>query len=406
MALAIFLLAVVLVFWVVYEAEDEAEIQRRSRELEQQLAAGRRGRLPWESRLPAGSISDLMQQIARIAEPTPEAMRAHIEMYYMYPPNSRPLERKMLDLMDPISLQNERLPLVSPADKEKLRKGLLRPSDLEPAEHDIHFWGPKHSIAGNETFILYLEVLERSTGQRVPAVVQSAIVLSDFKTGNRPLNAARFNDRGEAPDEAPDLVTTIAWQPEQNSRLYWGELTMQVTFTVAGKKYIENQVFFSTPFYPAEFTDRFNEYLKDGSLYIEVEVNVRQAGHYIIEANLFHKYSEEPMHWVYFNGELPRGVQRVPLQFFGRIFHEKNREGVFVLKHLRGYRNNINFSLSQLEQVAINPSLADTTRDPDRSSIAGPKRDYETQFYTLDQFSDEFFNSADKEAALADFPNP
>ncbi|MCS6985027.1 MAG: hypothetical protein NZM25_07895 [Leptospiraceae bacterium] len=405
-AALLFVLTAVALFWLLYNEQREEEVQRKIQQLERELYEKRSSALPWEKSWATLSNTALLQQIAREAAPTPQAERAILELYYRYPPNSRPLERHMQDLMEPIRLENNPLPLYSPKIKEKLRLGQLNPQDLGPAEYEVHFWGPRHSVTGKEKFILYLEVLESKTKQRMPIKIERARVLSDVKTGQQVLNPPRFNDRGDPPDVAADLIYTFEWQPAETTRLYWGELTLEVVFRVGEETFVESQVFLSTPRAPAEFTGRIYEYLQDGSLYLDVELMVHQGGHYIIEANLFHKETDEPMHWAYFNGELKSGIRRVSLLFFGRIFHEKGREGVFVLKHLRGYRNNINFSPEELAQIAQNPTRADTTKVPPHSAIGGVVGDYETLSYRLSQFSDRFYEGADKEEALREQPLP
>lgn len=402
----LFILTSLILFWILYSKKDKVSISEKIRKIEREYYENPSYNFPWERDMRLLTPLALYQEIVKEGAPTPKAQRALLELYYRYPPNSRPLESYQKDLMDPISLNNEPLPLYSPELKQKLSTGNLDEDNLPKPDYEIRFWGPRHTVSQGQPFILYLEVKDRRTGQRVPIQIERARVLSDIKTGQQPLNPPQYNDRGEPPDEAPDLIYTFSWSPAGTTRLYSGELSLEVLFSVGAQRFLESQVFLSTPQAPAEFTGRFYEYLQDGSLIIEVEISVRQKGHYIIEANLFHKATDEPMHWAYFNGELGTGVKKVPLLFFGRIFHEKGKEGVFVLRHLRGYRNNINFSAEELAKIAQNPNLADTTKDPAHSAIGGISRDYETLSYRLAQFSDKFYDGLDKQMALEEAPSP
>ena len=352
----------------------------------------------------SGPGADLHRILAMGKGPDKASLEAHTRLYFRYPPNSRPLSNSMNDLLNPRAIQNSKLPLIRQADRKKIQDGKMNPDDLPESDYSYRFWGPKNAIVGKEALIVYLEVYANGSNDRVPLTINRAMVKSDLKTGAKLLNPPLYNDSGANGDEyAGDNIWTFSWVPGAQTREYWGELLLEVEFTLGDQFYVESQIFFANPKTPGRFTGQFVEKVEAGSLYIEPEVSIDEPGHYIIEANLYHSATGEPLHWAYFNGDLTAGTQFIPLMFFGKIFHEKNRDGKFELRELRGYKNNVPFALADLGNIAKNPSLADTTAEPDKIMLADYPQKYVSKPYSLGDFSDAEYTSPEKTDAMNEY---
>lgn len=86
---------------------------------------------------------------------------------------------------------------------------------------------------------------------------------------------------------------------------------------------------------PARFTGDFADALVDGSLRIDVGIDVIRPGRYLIDANL-HDEAGEPVAWARYKAELPAGVGTAPLRFFGKVLVDGGRPGPWRLGELRG----------------------------------------------------------------------
>ncbi len=322
------------------------------------------------------------EEVNRQGAPTPEAIELSQKLYAMYPPNSRPLRESMKDLTDPFSLQTSPLPVnLNKADN---------PEDQKDIQYQ--FLGPKYFIAGDETFVVYLKVFRNNPQQVISPQILKAEVLSDYQSNKEKLNPPEYNDSGRDYDQkAGDGITTFSWKPGAKNRKYWGQLTLKVQFKAEGHTVDGTLDFFSTPNIPATFTGNFQEEIVDGSLLILAEINVKNSGQYVIEANLYHKNTGKPLHWVYFNGPLSAGVKNVPLTFFGKIFHDAGLDGRYVLKDLRGYRNNLPFAIEDMAKIAEGKLTVEDKNEPHKEFVVSYAESFVTQEYKLSQFSDKAY---------------
>ena len=142
---------------------------------------------------------------------------------------------------------------------------------------------------------------------------------------------------------------------------------------------------------------------RDGSLLVDVELNVRQSGGYHIEANLFTS-DNAPVAWGFARADLSQGLQKVTLTFFGRIIRQKEEDGPYVVKDLRGHRFSVNplalakaddppGSTAQLDKILAQQE----TNAPDRRLIPYSNLQYGTAKYDNRSFSDKEYTSIKKE---------
>lgn len=136
---------------------------------------------------------------------------------------------------------------------------------------------------------------------------------------------------------------------------------------------------FTTPLarIPARFTGSFRDAVRDGSLVVEVGIDVREAGFYRVDANLY-AASGTPVAWAAFKGELGTSDGVVPLEFFGRVLREAGVPGPYQVGQVRGYR------------------FVDA-RFPDRERLRDLPGRWTTSPFELLAFSDAVWTSAHKE---------
>jgi hypothetical protein len=145
--------------------------------------------------------------------------------------------------------------------------------------------------------------------------------------------------------------------------------------------------YFSSPQAPARFTGEFAERLREGSLVVDVGVDVQKAGRYRVYANL--RQGEEYIGYATEERRLKQGKQLVPLLFFGKLFHDKQVQGAFTMVDLRGHRFNL----------PDDGGKADGS-EPDREQFPPLATEYQTRSSALSAFSPEEWESSRKTERL------
>lgn len=281
----------------------------------------------------------------------------------IYPPNSRPLSRENIDLLMPNRRYEQPLPIEKGSDIYYL------------------FTADKYRVIGDDTITFVLMVLQgtKPDSERIPIAITHSVI----KKGNN-LKTARYltelslakNTNG---DYTVDFNCAQSFPAEKKAATYWAE----VEFTIGKEKYDAAIPFeyFPQNTVPAKFTGNFRDYIKDGSLYIDVEVEVFRKGYYIIDANLF-DIELEPVAYSIEKRDLQTGKQWVPLLFFGKVLLDKKAKPPFVLRDLRGYR-----------------FIEATTPDPefmDREMLKPYDGEYKTRLSTVSGLSEKEWDDEQK----------
>lgn len=258
-----------------------------------------------------------------------------------YPPTSRPLSIHH-DIIEP----NRRYesPLRAPKDS------------------DVTFWfsADKGTIVGDDVLHSFLEV--RRDGEPIDVKIVSATAgkmpLTFAKRGHRYTNALRLADAQYAAAAVVDVRIEFEYAPG---------VTQVASFPV-----------FYTPdaAVPARFTGTFREAVVEGSLVIYAGVEVKQAGWYLIDANLW-AADGSPVAWTRHKGNLAPGDTEVPLEFFGKVLVDAKLPSPYKLRQLRGARH--------VER-----------RDPDFENMPFYEGTYTTRAYALDSFSSAEWDSEHK----------
>lgn len=321
--------------------------------------------------------------------------RQALDMYRewsKFPPNSRPLREEQTDIADPL--------IVLAGSRRLFRQTAT--GRVEPSEHECSLQPLTHVLTEGKEELIQLSCAKArpdptampSEEPPVPLDITSVTVTgrTPSRTWQVPAGAVSWNDTGEAGDEkAADGVYTIR---VQNDAADWGDMDVRVSFHVPGevtrgsdttRPYDVAASYFSSPRAPARFLGEFQERLEGGSLVIEALLDVQKPGRYRVYGNLKHGdqligYAQEEMH-------LAAGRQRVPLLFFGKLFHDARAEGSFTLVDVRGYRAN-------------RSEDSDRPTEPDREQIPPAPAAYQTRTYPLADFSASEWQSPRKSERL------
>lgn len=237
----------------------------------------------------------------------------------IYPPNSRPLSKENIDLLMPNRRYEQPLPLEKGSDVFYL------------------FTADKYRVIGDESITFVLMVLQgtKPDSDRVPVTITRSVIKKGIN-----INTAKYVTelsliKNNVGDYTADVNCAQAFTSEKKTGTYWAEVQFKAADNVIDaaipfEYFPENTI-------PAKFTGNFRDYIKNGSLYIDVELDVFRKGYYIIDANLFDN-ELEPVAYTIEKRDLHTGKQWVPLLFFGKVLLDKKAKPPFVLRDLRGYR--------------------------------------------------------------------
>jgi hypothetical protein len=168
--------------------------------------------------------------------------------------------------------------------------------------------------------------------------------------------------------ESDRLVTEL---PLSRFAEHHGPILLEVVYEWApGATQEESLRLFHTPAsrIPARFTDDFRESVSDGSLRLEVGIDVELPGFYRVDANLYDA-AGRPVAFAVFKGELERGDASVPLEVYGKVLRDAGAPGPWTLRQVRGYR-------------FLDGSF------PDREIVPEHPGSWQTDAYSLDGFLD------------------
>jgi len=259
-------------------------------------------------------------------EPAPDAVEApavashpSIERFLelsRYAPSTRRIDADTSDLLNP-NIRHERrgsLPDVDGAD--------------EPG-WEVHFTADRYALRGDETAEVSFELWQDGR----------PVVPTWFELVAQPRSGAPAKTKSLS-IQRTGARYTASFQPQQ----YWSEHlgTVRVTarFEAPGLSQKSGSLTFyftSSKHLPAALTGDFDDWLLGGDLAIGVGIDVRTAGTYRLEGNLYDSYGA-PVAWARFQGALSPGEQEVNLVFDGLVFRDSGIRPPYVLRKLRGYR--------------------------------------------------------------------
>ncbi|MCR9144997.1 MAG: hypothetical protein NXI24_22355 [bacterium] len=364
-----------------------------------------------------------------------EELLEDYQRWAQYPPNSRPLRREHVDVLEHHWVNIPARTMTITNDQgEVINTGIE--CRLQPARHSITEKESQQIVlycqnAGQETMSalrIRSHSLTRSAADQQTAVAAEKLTV---------------NDAGKQGDErAADQIYTFQFTPDRND---WGDIYLETAFEIAGRPGGEVHTmrthFYSSPTAPAKFTGNFREGVRDGSLIVAAEVLVEDAGRFTIEANLFAEPETEanqiaqpetranliaesateaqgivataalrverdevPVAYARADARLRRGLQWVELEFFGKVLHDANQPGPYVLRGLRGVQNTGPIDPARLDGTPeeVEAYLATIHQDrPARKQLPYYTSGYLTRPYDLSEFSRTEYDSPAKRERIA-----
>ena len=319
-----------------------------------------------------------------------------------FPPNSRPLSKANVDLIELNHIPVPYRPVRFEAEK-KTKLGA----------YSCRLQAKYHTVFEGEPQDIYLSCHKGTDGRppeesalaklQVSEAFLQKVTYKDFE--RLPSTVLSVNDDGRDGDKtAGDRLYTYRFAPSKSD---WGHMLMTVRFKIpedpSGRDYELKAQFFASPKAPAQFTGRFSDEAKDGSLVINVEMRILKAGKYSVQANL--KNDDKYIAVAKKEVELKPGVHSVPLLFFGRIFHLKEANGPYILTGLYAYRDNsfitdeiLNSpnSAELLEKLARKIESKQAKIEPEKEIVPPYSDEYRTAQYRYGSFSDKEYDSPRK----------
>ena len=344
-----------------------------------------------------------------------------------YPPDSRPLKPEHVDVLEHYWVNIPAQTMVVTRDD----------GTIENTGFECRLQPARHSVTENEIMTIALYCQEAESERLSTIRIRSKTLTLSAADRNRALPAEQFtvNDEGKHGDErAGDGIYTFQFKPGRDD---WGDVYLETGFEIqgrpAGEVHTLRTHFFSSPTAPAKFTGNFREGVRDGSLVISVELLVEQPGRYTSEANLFKtgatgddpdgaaniktiaakpaNYSQDenesdelPIGFARADARLSRGLQWVDLLYFGKVLHDQNQPGPYVLRGLRGVQDTGPIDPDRLDASPeeVTAYLATIRQDrPARKQLPYWPGGYVTRPYDLSEFSRAEYDSPVKQERVA-----
>jgi hypothetical protein len=270
-----------------------------------------------------------------------DASKAHVLRMYRewakYPPDSRPLTAEQLDVLEPFKVQVAPQRLVVASGN----------GGWEASNFECTLQPELARVAAGQAQTLTLTCRRHGEPHAEAVAVAVQHVRFEIEDQGRqvqlPAQPAIFRDDGVDVDEtASDHVQTARLELPSSAV---GHVRCRVLFEVlaeveAKSRHIEHELvadFSATPEAPARFTAVVGERLEEGSLIVEVELDVVQPGRYRVYANLMK--GDRPLAYAKQTLDLQQaGLRRVPLRFFGKILRDVNESGPYTVVAVRGER--------------------------------------------------------------------
>jgi hypothetical protein len=132
-------------------------------------------------------------------------------------------------------------------------------------------------------------------------------------------------------------LATVFQPSTQGFGGYRGPIRIEITLTIGGEAGGASFDVVYSPSAPASFTGRVDEALRDGSLDLDVEIEVDEPGRYVIAARV-DDADGRSFAYLSENEELHAGRQAARLRVFGKLIRDEGAVSPFRLRDLEGFR--------------------------------------------------------------------
>ncbi|MCB1303040.1 MAG: hypothetical protein KDK37_02125 [Leptospiraceae bacterium] len=329
----------------------------------------------------------------------PVAKLERYKKWAQYPPSSRPLYAWQEDLTNPFEFkQPPRGVIQKPAEGCEMTKDGVPNCDkpAQFAQEKCEMWAERSISVGTGDFHVYLRCGDEKGNAVKIQDIQPKVYTKLFRQTKGTLPPIGFGDDGENGDEkANDGIYTFLVRPTAND---WGDMYLEADMVVNGNKHNQRAGWFSTPHTVATFGTNITDSLSQGSLEVRVPVTIKKPGYYQFDANLQQKDGKKEFvatsSW---QGKLEAGSQDIPLVFFGKILKDRGIDGPYVVRDIRGRRNNSAVTPDMVEDsFRTGESVSGKQTEPLWEYIQ-PAEDHTTTNYRASDFSGNEWNSEEKQ---------
>lgn len=334
-----------------------------------------------------------------------EGLQMQLEFYEkwaQYPPFSRPLNEGQVDLLDPYQIRLAPVRVISqPAQGcEQTVDGKTRcqkPPKFSEMQCKMY---PERSISvGKDEFKVYLECIGKDGKHLDITGITPRVYTMVYQNSFPSLPPLSYGDNGNNGDEtAGDGIYTFVVKPTTND---WGDMFLEVDMNVKGERHNQRTSWFSTPHIVAKFGTNPSDRLANGHLMLDVPVTVYKAGYYSFDANLIGTGEDTgPVASSSWQGKLEKGNQTIPFKFWGKIIRERAVDGPYLVQNIRGRRNNSPVTPDMVQEaMKKNKSITGNHTEP-LFEYLEPAQDYKTQAYLSTDFSQEVWDSEEKQRRI------
>lgn len=345
-------------------------------------------------------LGDGKNDMVQVIEDPVEELEYYQE-WARFPPHSRPLHEGQADLLDPYNTERPALGVLS-----KRASGCVKtengPRCSQPAEFSKYTCSlqPESAISvGKPDFKVYVWCHD-DKGRRQPLSFTVAKVYTkvDRKTSGSLTPIAQGDTGSDGDEKANDKIYTFVIRPTTRD---WGYMFLELDMEINGHKHNQRTNWYSTPHEVAKFQQSTTSKITDGHLVVSKTVQIDKAGYYNFDANLQGTRGEKKfIATASFEGDLVQGVQQIPFQFWGKIIREAGVDGPYLVRNIRGRRNNSPVTPSMVKKATEeNRPLTGEHTEPMWEHIL-PAEDYTTGKYNSSDFSGKEWESPEKEKRL------
>jgi hypothetical protein len=251
-------------------------------------------------------LEELPEPVRRLLEATP------------YPDTSGRLHAGQQDLLEPNRRYERHRPIPDTLSHDPAQVVTWR------------FTSDRYAYTNADAAHVSLQV--RRGGEPIEVELHEATAVREGRAG-----AEGERERVDFRRDGQELVSDL---PLQLFADHHGVILLKVRFEYERGRFHEDELrIFHTPpdRVPAELSPVARDFVEDGSLVVEVDVDVDRAGFYRIDANVFGA-GGEPVAFTFWKGDLESGRQQVPLQIYGKVLHDAGIPPPYTVAQIRGYQ--------------------------------------------------------------------
>lgn len=272
---------------------------------------------------PVGSGIDLLTMSKLTSVARLEQVLADYKADAVYPPWSRPHDEGTKYKLDWNKPSVSDLPFSDKPD---------RPSSYRFASDKAHVvWG--------DSLTSWIEAWEGDDDtKRIPLKITNAFVMAVGGPKAGRLVPLEYKDDGVNGDaKAGDLRYSCRLTPSEHPAL---NLSYQVQLNAVieqgdARRLIVREFTYAPR--PIVNVTGISDAIKDGNLVVQLAVDVLEKGVHTFEANILSGDGKTPVGWLKETRPLEAGKHVVELRFFGKLFHDKQVDGPYLIKDVRGF---------------------------------------------------------------------